>query len=87
VIRQQDKNAFWTVIEDCLVEIFGLMRPDALFRSQKLRDVIEATPDRRHGAIFYHTEPLDVAHDIAGRQVDLSQVQEKYQAILARHNW
>lgn len=87
MIHQQDKDAFWAVVKDCLVEIYGLARSEALSRSKELRDAIERTPERRHGAIFYHTDPLDVAHDIAGKDVDLSKAQERYDAILERHNW
>jgi hypothetical protein len=87
MIQKQDKNAFWNVVKDCLVEIYGLTPRDACVRSQKLRGSIEETPDRRYGSIFYHAEPLEVANDIAGKKIDLVKAQHKYQAILAKHNW
>ena len=87
MIRQQDKKAFWAVVRDCLVEIYGLSRSSARTRSKRLRDVMERAPERHYGDIFYHAEPFDVACDVAGKSLDLSQYRARYDAILNRHNW
>ncbi len=87
MIDPKAKDAFWEVVEDCLVEIHGLSKPDAHKRSMDLRTRIESPPTGMSSDIFYHDEPFDVACDIVGRQLDLSQYRPQYDPILNRHNW
>ena len=87
MIAPKAKDAFWDVVEDCLVEIHGLAKPDAHKRSMDLRTKIESPPTGMSSEIFYHAEPFDVACDIAGSQLDLSQYRLQYDLILNRHNW
>jgi len=81
------KDSFWQVVEDCLEEIHNLPRTDAHARSTDLRKRVERHPRGISGEIIYHAEPFDVACDIAGNQLDLSQFRNQYDAILNRHNW
>jgi hypothetical protein len=87
MIDSKAKDAFWDVVEDCLVEIHGLSKPAAHQRSVDLRARIESPPTGMSSEIFYHAEPFDVACDIAGRQLDLSHYRFQYDYILNRHNW
>ena len=87
MIALKAKDAFWDVVEESLVEIHGLAKPDAHKRSMDLRTRIESPPTGMSSDIFYHAEPFDVACDIAGRQLDLSQYRLQYDLILNRHNW
>ncbi len=87
MIALKAKDAFWEVVEDCLVEIHRLAKLDAHERSMDLRTRIESPPTGMSSDIFYHAEPFDVACDIAERQLDLSQYRLQYNHILNRHNW
>jgi hypothetical protein len=87
MIDQKAKDAFGDVVEDCLVEIHGIPRPAAQKRSLDLRARIESPPSGMSSEIFYHTEPFDVACDIAGKPLDLSQYRPQYEPIASRHNW
>jgi hypothetical protein len=94
VINARAKDAFWQTVEDCLVEMHGLARPEAHERSWRLRNRLESPPSGVSPDLVYHDEPYDVAYDLAGyeaapgdqartRAADL----DRYQAILRRHNW
>ena len=87
MIDPQAKDAFWHVVEVCLIEIHGLSQSDAHGRSMALRARIESPPSGMSSDIFYHAEPFDVACDIAGSQLDLSQYRQQYEPILSRNNW
>ena len=87
MIDQKAKDAFWDVVEDCLVEIHGFHKAVAHKRSLDLRTRIESPPSGMSSDIFYHTEPFDVACDIAGSQLDFSQYRRQYDPIASRHNW
>jgi len=87
MIKQKAKDEFWAIVEECLVEIFDVAGPEAARKSRKLRKTIEQSPPEQYGDIFYHAEPIHVAEDIVGRQGDLSSCRDRYEAILARHEW
>jgi hypothetical protein len=87
MIDSQAKDAFWHVVEECLIEIHGLSQPDAHGRSMALRARIESPPSGMSSDIFYHAEPFDVACDIVGSQLDLAQYRPQYEPILSRNNW
>jgi hypothetical protein len=87
VIDIKAKDMFWKVVEECLITIHGLTKPEAYRRSLDLRTRIEAAPAGMSSDIFYHAEPFDVACDIAGNQLDVSQYRQQYEPILHRHNW
>lgn len=87
MIDTKAKETFWQVVEECLIEIHGLSKPEAHRRSRDLYTRIEATPAGMSSDIFYHAEPFDVACDMAGRQLALSQYRRQYDPIVQRHNW
>ena len=87
MIDSKAKDAFWSAVEDCLVEIHGLARPDAHNRSMDLRARIESPPTGMSSESFYHSEPFDVACDIAGKYPPLSQYRPLYDRILDHYNW
>jgi hypothetical protein len=87
VIDIKAKDTFWAVVEECLTAIHGLAKPEAHRRSLDLRTRIESAPSGMSSDIFYHAEPFDVACDIAGKQLDLSQYRGQYDPILQQHNW
>ena len=87
MIDSKTKDVFWEIINECLVEIHGLSQREAHKRSLDLRTRIESSQAGISSDIFYHAEPFDVACDIAGKQLDLSQYRPQYEPILNRHNW
>ena len=87
MIDAKAKDTFWEVVEGCLIDIHGLSQHEAHRRSIDLRTRIESAPVGISSDIFYHAEPFDVACDIVGRQLDLSQYRRQYEPILHRHNW
>jgi hypothetical protein len=87
MIDAKVKETFWDVVEECLIEIHGLSKPDAQTRSMDLRTRIESPPSGMSSDIFYHAEPFDVACDLAGRPLDLSQYRPQYDPIVGRHHW
>jgi len=86
-IPEKAKDAFWAVVEDCLVEIFGLKKQDAHQKSIGLRTRVEVPQPGIFNEIFYHAEPFYVACDIAGKELDVSSYQSQYDNLLSRHNW
>jgi metal-sulfur cluster biosynthetic enzyme len=87
MIDQQAKDAFWGVVEDCLVEIHHTPRWQAQALVKDLRKKIEQPPAGLQGDIIYHDEPFDVACDLAGNSLGLSPYRQKYETILSQHNW
>lgn len=87
MIGSKAKDAFWDVVENCLVEFHGLSKRDAHLKRVDLRTHIESPPTEMSSEIFYHAEPFDVACDIAESPLDLSQYRSRYDQILNRHNW
>lgn len=99
----QFKHEFWEVIVDCLVELHGFPLLQARTESNKLRALIEAPPSGIDSEIFYHSEPFDIAYDIAEpfanapqkftkgkrtkRQEKYLKCRQRYEDILRQRNW
>lgn len=84
---QRVKDEFWEIVKDCLVEFHDLPLPKARDSSCDLRARIEFAPRGISTAIFYHSEPFDVACDIAGKQLDFMAFRDRYECLLKRHGW
>lgn len=87
MIDLQSKDAFWGVVEDCLVEIHKLARVDAQARVSNLRSKVDQPPVGLSGEVIYHDEPFDVACDLANSRLSLPPHRYQYDGILQRHNW
>lgn len=83
----QAKDAFWNVVQDCLVEIHGLSLFEAIQKSRDLRTQIETTATRMSSEMIYHAEPFEVACDLAGKHLNLTSLHAQYEVILSRHHW
>lgn len=88
------KDAFWRVVEDCLVEIHGWPPRQARDRAGELRAHVESIPFGLSPDMVYHAEPFDVALDLAGVEagaVDYEDAWQRhaahYEAIRNRHRW
>jgi hypothetical protein len=84
------KDAYWTIVTDCLERFHGYSPSAAVQLSLKLRDVIEsprhqdAPPPGYDSESFFHAEPFHVACDLAGRELDLTQHKAAYDALAAQ---
>jgi hypothetical protein len=91
MIDIQAKDEFWTVVEECLQEFHHISAADAVQRSRDLRRRLKSPPPGLPvglaNELIYHDEPFDVACDLGGRRLDLSQHRTQYETILGRHNW
>ena len=79
------EEKFWRIVEDCLVELHGLPRAEAVARWQDLLRRLREHPDGDVEEITYHDEPLYVADALAGRDLDDHAVGPQYRAIQARY--
>ncbi len=75
---------YWCVVEECLVQLHGLSREDAETRWQDYRRRLEENPLPGLADSVYHDEPLYVANDLAGRDLDDRAVDATYRAIQER---
>ena len=78
-------DKYWCVVHDCLVELHGWSREDATRQCVELRTAVTEPGDEEEESIFYHYEPLYVAHDLAGRDLDEQTIDAAYRAIRARY--
>ncbi len=86
-ITRGAKEAFWSVVKDCLVQFHDLEIHAAEKKARTLRQKVEGTAEDHYLDIFYHAEPFDVACDIAEHQLDLSEYYPKYKKLLVKYNW
>ena len=87
MIRTKTKDCFWNVVEECLKIFHGIGKEDAREKVSALREKIESPAAGMSSDIFYHSEPFDVACDLAEKRLDLSDLRERYNAILDKYNW
>ena len=77
VVPDDAKDEFWGVAEDCLRE-FHEMKQDAIRRKVgKLRNAIERMTTAELES-FYHSEPFDVACDIAENALSVEDYLDRY---------
>lgn len=71
------KDEFWAVVEDCLREFHG-MKPEGIRRKAgKLREAIERMMPGELES-FYHSEPFDVACEIADNPLNVKDYLDRY---------
>lgn len=87
IISDKMKDAFWNVVVECLIQFHDFTRADAQERSRKLRKGLGRSPSGVSSDIFYHSEPYNVACDIAGKQRDITADFEQYHKILDENHW
>jgi hypothetical protein len=75
---------YWRVVEECLVELHGLSREEAAARWRDYRRRLARYRDPAVADLAYHDEPLYVANDLAGRDLDDRAVDAAYRAIQER---
>ena len=83
-------KVFWDAIIECLVQFHGMEQNNALKRVSDFQDRLLQTPEYIREdvcTIIYHSNPFDVACDLARTQLDVSEYRKPYQEILERCGW
>jgi hypothetical protein len=80
-----DPSLYWSTVEDCLVELHGLKKPEARRRIADLKGKLDELPDGANPDIIYHAEQFDVACDLADQQLDYQQYRDAYERITSKH--
>jgi len=74
------KEEFWAVVEDCLHEFHGMKQEASRRKAGKFRNAVERlTTDQVE--FFYHSEPFDVACEIADEPLNVEEYLDRYQRI------
>lgn len=79
------EEKFWRIVEDCLTELHGLPRSEAATQWKALLLRLQAHPEPGIEELTYHYEPLYIANDLAGRDLNDDEVGDRYHAIQARY--
>lgn len=82
MITVQQAEAFWSVVEECLVRFHAFPVPLAQKAvADSLSYLAEARPGVRTDMVF-HAEPFDVAATIADNPLSLADVAEEYDVMM-----
>ncbi len=84
------KDAYWTIVTDCLERFHGYAPVAARTAALELRQAIEfplphEAPPGYDSELFYHAEPFYVACNMADRELDPDAYGPEYNAIVRRH--
>lgn len=82
MIEEKVKSAFWDVVIECLVQFHSLPLEQARQMTMALSIGIGNPPLGLSSEMFYHSEPFDVACDLAKNPLQISQYRGKYNQIL-----
>jgi hypothetical protein len=77
VVPDDAKNEFWAVVEDCLREFHGMKQEAIRRKAGKLRSRIERMTTTEV-ELFYHSEPFDVACEIADDSLNIEVYLDRY---------
>jgi hypothetical protein len=80
-----DPRPYWRVVEDCLVELFGMSRSEAKGDVAEMKARLKALPPDIDRDIIYHDEPLNVASRWVGEKPPYGDHGAQYERILERH--
>ncbi len=67
-----EKDAYWLVVRECLIEFHHLSKNEAQRRVGFFRRSIESVEPEIKIDIFYHNEPFDVAGYITGNEIEMN---------------
>ncbi len=73
---------FWHVIERCLIEFHSWEPDSARKRVEQFRSAIAEIRRDDEDDLILHAEPFEIAGDMAGRDLDLAEHRERYEAIV-----
>jgi len=82
-MTSHEKNAYWLVVRECLIEFHQLSKTEAKRRVDFLRRSVESAEPQINIDIFYHNEPFDVAGFITGHEIEMGDGDfDRYERIL-----
>jgi len=87
VNKRDLKREYWAVVADCLKVFHHFSDDQSIEMSGEARVRIESLVKGPYADIFYHSEPFDVACDIAEHVLDISDLRGTYHELLTRHGW
>ncbi len=73
MMTTREKKDYWLVVRECLIVFHGISKNEAQRMSVSYWKEIESAAPEIRSDVFYHNEPFDVACDIMGRQIDMSE--------------
>ena len=77
IIPDDARDQFWFVVRACLHEFHKMTSPITQRKTTRLRKRIESLPHEA-AELFYHSEPFDVACDVADRRLSLARRRKRY---------
>lgn len=90
MLTKHDKDSFWSVVKDCLLELLDEPARDAVIAVNEYRAEVEAADSTYE--MLYHEEPFEVACALKG--IDRAKSEklyfeniDKYRKIKAFRNW
>lgn len=85
VTLRLDRRLYWRVVEDCLVELFGMARSEARRDAAELKARQKALPPDMDRDVIFHEEPINVASKWVDEQPPYKDYGEQYDRILERY--
>ncbi|HEY0151731.1 MAG TPA: hypothetical protein VGB92_07030 [Longimicrobium sp.] len=83
MITAQQAEAFWSVVEECLVRFHEYPASLASQQVAEFRSYLVSAPGGMRKGMVFHAEPFDVASRIADSELPLLQVSEEYAVLMA----
>jgi hypothetical protein len=80
-----DREAFWSTVQETLVEIYQLSDKESKQAIEDLKGRLATAPRGISTDVIFHSEPFAVASDLAGQRVDLASHRFKYETIVRRN--
>jgi hypothetical protein len=77
IVPDDAKDLFWSVVRRCLREFHKMTTEITQRKATQLRKKIESMPNESM-EFFYHSEPFDVACDIANHPLKLDRHLDRY---------
>ncbi|HEV8059796.1 MAG TPA: hypothetical protein VGP68_07975 [Gemmataceae bacterium] len=77
VIPEDAKEQFWSVVKDCLREFHQSYLVSTLKKITQFRAKLDGLPDEEM-ELFYHSEPFDVACNLAKHQLKIEDYLARY---------
>ena len=78
-------NEYWRVVEATMTQVFNVPARTAADCIKKLRFQFNDWPIDQQ-ILFYHSDPLDVAADLAQKRPDPAQIND-YRALASKFQW
>lgn len=83
MLSEQEKNAYWALVNRCLIEFHAYSSADSAKAVYYFRSTLERKVSGSEAADFiYHEEPFELACRLSGQALDLNDHFERYDALV-----